>query len=360
MSDGGDDDPPPPPPTTSDQARDAAAHYDRVDVHRVALERRRELSTYAVRQLHNWIKRQQIAMHVARGDLVLDVAAGKGGDLGKLAAAGAAGVVLVDVSAESLREAQRRAPQAAPQLASTMRCVAGDAFSAEFWRNGAVDRQLVAVAGGGGRFRVQRKRGHANRLRFAAVSCQFALHYGFSTRERVLALLHAVHWRLRVGGVFFGITADGFAVEHLLRERRHFSNALFSLDARDSPTEPSDAIGASYRFTMADASVVDVREYVVHERTLRSLAEAAGFELVYYRRLPVFHASLLVQWHRRPPSSNARGRARAPVNWHSSEHDPDSHRLSSLYAAFALRRLPDTDDRTKRARSEPTDPVVPS
>lgn len=309
------------------------AHYDRVDVHAVAASDRVLLPTHGARSLNNWIKARQYALHVVRGDNVLDVCAGKGGDLHKMHASGVAAAVLVDSSRPSLDEARRRLTDTRSLNAfrTHVRCVVGDAFSPAFWRSGAVDRALrSAIAGhddASGRVRV---RARTSDLRFGAITCQFALHYAFSSETCVRSLLESIHRRLRSRGIFFGIVANGDRiVDRIEREggpERIVRRPLFVIDASE------DSTNTSYRFTMIDHSVVDVREYVVHERELRRMAAAENFECVYYVPLPDFTRSLL---RRESTPADQRRRMESLM----TDADPNVRDVLSLYAAFAFRRI---------------------
>ena len=64
-------------------------------------ERQRSV-TYALKCFNNWLKSVLIARFVARGDAVLDLAGGKGGDLAKFARAHVASLLLVRCALSAL------------------------------------------------------------------------------------------------------------------------------------------------------------------------------------------------------------------------------------------------------------------
>jgi len=138
---------------------------------------------------------------------------------------------------------------------------------------------------------------------FDLVSCQFALHYAFSSERRARRALQNVAAALRPGGHFLGTTADADVLVKKLRAQAglrlanvrppraprcaHAPQRVYSCDfeprfaaktfsGRDGP------FGLQYCFSLLDA-VEATDEYLVHRPTLQRLAREYGLELVLWK-----------------------------------------------------------------------------
>jgi len=245
----------------TDQAEEAARHYNKLHDRHRSLTGGSDILT--LRNLHNWIKSVLIARHMRSGASVLDLACGKGGDMLKFKVGGCARYVGVDIAIESVRDAVGRYNGAHGRQPMP--------FEAFFYAADFADAALAAALPTG--------------LLFHLVSCQFALHYSFSSEERAAALLANVSSRLLPGGIFLGTTADANVLVRRLRasEGLSFGNphyrAVFPPEAASKAFPPSQPFGHSYRFTLQEA-VDDCREFLVPMGTLRALAASHGLELV--------------------------------------------------------------------------------
>jgi SAM-dependent methyltransferase len=121
------------------------------------------------------------------------------------------------------------------------------------------------------------------------VSCFFALHYFFRSREALSNLMAGAAWYLRDGGFFAAIHADGEAIARRARENRRqglssselrFGQAVVRLapetermllDAEPAAQDP-DPFGSAYAFELPGA-VLNVQEYLVHSPTRDRYAE---------------------------------------------------------------------------------------
>ncbi|EOD25016.1 hypothetical protein EMIHUDRAFT_73968 [Emiliania huxleyi CCMP1516] len=263
----------------TDQAEEAARHYNKLHDRHRSLTGGSDILT--LRNLHNWIKSVLIARHMRSGASVLDLACGKGGDMLKFKVGGCARYVGVDIAIESVRDAVGRYNGAHGRQPMP--------FEAFFYAADFADAALAAALPTG--------------LLFHLVSCQFALHYSFSSEERAAALLANVSSRLLPGapsasaprlildasptrappprGIFLGTTADANVLVRRLRasEGLSFGNphyrAVFPPEAASKAFPPSQPFGHSYRFTLQEA-VDDCREFLVPMGTLRALAASHG------------------------------------------------------------------------------------
>ena len=178
-------------------ARDVALHYSNRDQQSNA---QRQLSPiYHLRCLNNWVKSSLIGGYVKEGDAVLDFACGKGGDLTKYRKARVGSYVGVDIALESVRrDATQRYNGGSYPFPATF--IAGDCFEVDLCDEGA-----LAQKG------------------FDVISCQFAIHYSWSTERRARCAFRNVARLLRPGGHFIGTTVDANVLVRKLRETRGVS-----------------------------------------------------------------------------------------------------------------------------------------
>ena len=283
-----------------------ARHYS--DRQGQSTQERKRSDILQLRELNNWVKSSLISQFTRPGDYVLDLACGKGGDLPKWKEAGVGFYCGVDIAVESVRKDARERYNRA-RYAFPAALLVADAFEAP------LGRALQP---------------HAP---FDVVSCQFALHYAFSSERRARRALQNVAEALAPGGAFVGTTLDADVLVRKLRARpgMRIANQVFScvfgprfaskaLDAGASP------FGLEYRFTLADA-VEDVPEYLVHRPTLVQLAREYGLHLVLWEVRGACSALCLAVSHTRltrpspelpplraqPPAARLRGGGPRPV-----------------------------------------------
>lgn len=266
-----------PPSHAPDRPLDVAQHYNNL------VDRRRSLTSGSdilhVRNLHNWVKAVLLGKFTPRGACVLDLACGKGGDMLKFKAAGAAHYVGVDIAHESVRDAVARFNGVPPRPPMP--------FSADFLTADFCDEALGAAlpeAAGG------------EPMRFHLVSCQFAFHYSFASEQRAETLMRLVSARLLPGGVFVGTTTDACVLVKRLRhaERLTFGNThyecTFAAAHAEKRFSSAAPYGIAYNWTLQEA-VDDCQEYLVPRRTLVELAARFDLELVLAQNFVDFFAA---------------------------------------------------------------------
>ena len=204
----------------------------------------------SMRAEHNMWKRELLRHVVRKGDSVLDVACGRGGDIGKMAHLGARSYVGVDVSRECVAEARRRA--AALPIDS---------------------RVEVADVG-------------LERLPCSdvdAASCQFALQY----LARDPTLLDSLFSELtRVGCRRFVVSVPDHDVVRGMCEGRHEVPASIRTWGDSLPTDEGlhrNPWGHAYDFEFVGRTP-RLTEYLVYPPALEDLAVRHGWSLV--RRVP--------------------------------------------------------------------------
>jgi SAM-dependent methyltransferase len=129
-----------------------------------------------LRRLHNDEKRDLITRVTRRGDSILDVGCGFGGDLKKWENAGA-NINMCEPNEEALQEAKRRAKN----MKIRVNFYLGDI--------------------------------HSTPVRKHDIVCyNFALHYVFQSKELFLSTMREIKKRLKPGGKFVGIIPDSHAI----------------------------------------------------------------------------------------------------------------------------------------------------
>ncbi|GJW48004.1 mRNA cap guanine-N7 methyltransferase 1, partial [Tanacetum coccineum] len=112
---------------------------------------------------------------------------------------------------------------------------------------------------------------------FDICSCQFAMHYAWSTEARARTALANVSSLLRPRGIFIGTMSDADVIVKRLRtaDGLAFSNSVYRIQFDDEFPEvifkSSSPFGIQYTFYLEDA--IDCREWIVPFQAFKSLAE---------------------------------------------------------------------------------------
>lgn len=322
------------------------------------LDTRADSRLYHMRAFNGWVKATQIQELDPRCKVkgktnknsrpplrVLDLACGKGGDLGKwvLHDRGISNYVGVDVARGSLLDAAVRARQMRKKLKRcTFTCadlgadVPGrlrtpkhkvpqklSSWSLHTEKSGADDPKFEMVRGGG--ISLDDK--------FDVVSIQFAIHYMMSSRKRARRFFQTVSQLLEVGGNLIATTIDArIAVGHLMDlgldlhiggDERNFGGKepvvqvgggacrirfddetvvrLFQMHRKvgeGKKLDNDDFFGLQYTFTLVEGSdhakgvgdAVNLPEWLTPLPALESLAKEAGLELEYAQNFHDFYA----------------------------------------------------------------------
>jgi len=230
-----------------------AEHYDNVADEGVAGRKRSPIIN--LRNFNNWIKSTLItntwhalAAKKIRHLYVLDIGAGKGGDLTKWMKLPVKYMMMTDISSGALELAKERARKLRIK------------FPIDFLY-ADITSDIISV----------------DRI-FNVVSCQFMLHYSFESLDQVKCLLHNMVSHLRRGGYVIGTTLN--ANEIILRLRQSsglsFGNDIYKItfDSKDS----FPLFGCRYNFYLE--GVVNCPEFLVNIDVLNILAQEQGLELV--------------------------------------------------------------------------------
>ncbi|KAJ7550777.1 hypothetical protein O6H91_07G117800 [Diphasiastrum complanatum] len=313
---------------TRKAARHVAEHYSARS--NQSREERESSPIIHLKKLNNWIKSVLIKLYVQRGDSVLDLACGKGGDLIKYDKAMVGHYVGVDIASGSIEDARTRYNNRRQRLSFPARLICADCYEV------SLEKVLKDDAP------------------FDVCSCQFALHYSWSTEERARKAFSNVSSLLRPGGYFIGTMPDSNVIVRKLREADglQYGNNVYSIKFDDSFIEKqfqaSKPFGIQYHFKLEDA--VDCPEWLVPFLKLKSLAEQYNLELVMKKNFHEFVHEYLQQ-----PNFDELMRKLGPLGDGTNGDciSEDEWDAAYLYLVFVFRKTGEAPihQRTMRRRS---------
>lgn len=266
-------------------------HYDAHAEH-VPSEQARRLGVAApLKRFHNDVKRSLLRACVPPGARLLDLGAGRGGDVRKWAECNASFVKGLDISAAELQEAGRRARNV-PGLTAVFEPT--DDLGERSWDDPDGP--------------------------YHTVTCMFALHYFFASETMCHLLLHHVARNLKPGGVFVGIVPDGIRINRALAAGTSAAGPLLRLEAKWSG--PPRPFGSAYMCHIDD-TVTDrggSLEFLVYDTVLTAVARQVGLEPILDLAVPGLEETPTTFKHLVPP------------------YDGPLADATRLFAAFAFRK----------------------
>ncbi|CDW57807.1 mRNA cap guanine N7 methyltransferase [Trichuris trichiura] len=249
-----------------------AEHYNKLPQR--SLQERSQSRIFYLRNLNNWIKSMTIQDAINRirreGNssfiCVLDLCCGKGGDLLKWKSGRIGYLVCADIAGVSVEQCKGRFNDLVERASYDRR--ANSLFKAEFITADCAEEDISLSFQNAD-------------TQFDLCSCQFSLHYCFSTEARARRLLANACERLKVGGYFIGTIPDANLIVRLLRDSpdRSFANEISSLRFAGEDIDKLPLFGATYHFRLYD--VVDCPEYLVYFPLFKKMLEEFGMRLVY-------------------------------------------------------------------------------
>ncbi|KAL1311929.1 hypothetical protein HN51_038601 [Arachis hypogaea] len=314
--------------TTKIFAQKVADHYSARS--NQTLEEREASPIIHLKKLNNWIKSVLVQLYAHQGDAVLDLACGKGGDLIKWDKAKIGYYVGIDIAEGSIKDCRTRYNgdadhhQRRKKFSFPARLICGDCYEVQ------LDKVLVDDAP------------------FDICSCQFALHYSWSTEARARQALANVSALLRPGGIFIGTMPDANVIIKKLREAEGlaFGNSVywvrFDEVFSDKKFKSSSPFGIKYTFHLEDA--VDCPEWIVPFHVFKSLAEEYDFELIFAKNSHEF----VHEYLKKPEFVELMQRlgALGDGNQDKSTLSADEWEAAYLYMSFVLRKR-DQPERTQ-------------
>lgn len=249
------------PPTAYQEGtvKSVQQHYDQKQVIPLTESRVR----YA-RSFNNWVKTTLINTYVRPGDLVIDFAGGKGGDILKYMHAGASELLIVDLSEESIREAGERAASIKNNKMTVK------TMSADIGLDIVDDISRVM-----------------NNREVSVVSIQFALHYLLDNWDRLYTVLDNMDALLKDGGHVIITVPDATYVRRRLQDSSEFGNELYSVKLLESDTDDHPM---KYSFYLED-SIDNLPEYVVDVTELNNGVQELGWNLILDQNFTDYYKS---------------------------------------------------------------------
>jgi len=154
-------------------------------------------------KFNNFVKRKLYEKYTKKGGSILELAGGRGGDLGKIAKTGVKFVLLTNINKEALEEANRRGKKYNFNL-KLMKLDLTDLKSFELLKEKYGD------------------------LQFDLISCNFAIHYFLGTKEVIDNLHKIINYFLKKGGYFLFTGYDGKKVYELLQNNNKIKYSNFA------------------------------------------------------------------------------------------------------------------------------------
>eukprot|EP00768_Dysnectes_brevis_P004079 gnl/Dysnectes_brevis/2899_a3542_1179.p1 GENE.gnl/Dysnectes_brevis/2899_a3542_1179~~gnl/Dysnectes_brevis/2899_a3542_1179.p1 ORF type:complete len:399 (-),score=49.61 gnl/Dysnectes_brevis/2899_a3542_1179:35-1231(-) len=254
----------------------ASDHYSKIKSIGRSSAARSSSDISVVRIFNNWLKSMLIRWKCDHGFHVLDLCSGKGGDIEKWRHSNPQYVTFTDITLVSIIEAIRRYNS---KVKNNPRSI----FQADFVWADAFGVKLST------HFKTYRHRG-----RFDLISCQFAMHYAFGTRERATTLFQNLTEMLAPGACFVATLPSKDTIISRLetecgwkwtQDKIHeipppLDNGLYRLTFNQpfthGPRRPE--FGVSYSFSLAEA-VESCDEFLVDLSLVRTLAMQNGLSV---------------------------------------------------------------------------------
>ncbi|QLQ79559.1 hypothetical protein HG537_0C02060 [Torulaspora globosa] len=295
----------------------------------IANRSRRNLSPIIkLRNFNNAIKYMLIDKYTRRGDVVLELGCGKGGDLRKYGAADISQFIGIDISNASIQEAHKRY-RSMKNLSFQVILITGDCFGESLG---------VAVE-------------PFPECRFPCdvVSVQFCLHYAFETEEKARRALLNVSKSLKIGGHFFGTIPDSEFIRYKLNkigkdvEKPSWGNSIYKVTFENNEYAKNDGefpspFGQMYTYWLEDA-IDNVPEYVVPFETLRSLADEYGLQLELQMPFNKFFVEEIPHWVDKFSPRMREGLQRSDGKYGVEGDEKEA--ASYFYTVFVFRKVRD-------------------
>lgn len=256
-----------------DLTETVAKHYN--ELQEGGLEERGQSRIFYQRNFNNWIKSMEIADIVAKvrrqnGSktklTVLDLCAGKGGDILKWKKAEIDHLVCADIAEVSVKQCEVRYKEMIERSKGERNPT--PPFTAEFITADCTKQRLKDLY-------------KNSDIKFDIVSCQFSFHYGFESLSQAEMMLQNACECLKPGGFFIGTTLDSYEIVKRLRssEGNLFGNEVYRITFESNDIQNIPLFGAKYDFHLE--GVVSCPEFLVYFPLLEKMAEAYNMKLLF-------------------------------------------------------------------------------
>ena len=260
-------------------------------------------NTKALRDFHNLFVKKLLITNVSRrGDTLIDLAVGKGGDLPKWISSNLRFVFGVDISRDNIQNRLNGACARYLNYKKTTKempaalFVHGNSSINIRTASGIIsdkDKQITkAVFGEGAKDVKELGKGVYNQFGigqdgFDVCSIQFAVHYMFENEETLHNFLRNVSEVTKTGGYFIGTSYDGKEILNLLRDKKvdesvtiaENSQTLLNIKRKYTQTVfPDDSSSLGYAIDVFQESInKTIREYLVNYTFFTRMLENYGF-----------------------------------------------------------------------------------
>lgn len=237
------------------------------------MERKRS-TIINIRSFHNWIKTrliQESVLYLKENSVdnlsLLDLAVGRGGDMGKWYRNGIYNVVGIDIDEPSIKGKNGAIHRFKRLIRQTRK-----KLNYHFYIFDLSDPKNTPTID-----KIIRGR------KFGIVSCQFAIHYFFREKQALETLLSTVSKNMVKGGVFIGTTMDGSIVEDYLSKNNPYQNSVFYLKSKH---DSGSTYGRTYEVQLGErgeehyfAQKPSI-EYMVDQQELINMCDKFGLHFV--------------------------------------------------------------------------------
>lgn len=240
-----------------------------------------------LRTFHAGIKESLISRHVLRGNKVVDLGSGVGGDMFKFVRAGASSVVAIDLSESNLQEAQRRCTERGKTEPDVERL-----RKASSWHvcDATKSDQLLKLARVIGQETVD------------VVNCHFLLQYICGSRDQFTKLFEWAAFILKRGGVLVATAPNGATIRTMTINGPFRSDVMSisriprlasSEDVKGKDSSDDGEFGHQIKFHMFDSRLAqNLDEFMLPVDAMCNIAKQCGFRLVELRNFADIYASL--------------------------------------------------------------------
>ena len=185
-----------------------------------------------LRKSHNWIKNYLLNKYASNVNNLLDLAVGKGGDISKWNKNDIKHVTGYDINDVSIAEAKRRVKILKPKTKIKLH---------------VLDLSNCIVK--------------SVKPNFDVITCMFAFHYFFRTKQTFETILKTINKNLKVGGYFIGCFFDGVTVENKLKNNFINKNIFNIIPLKKGNGNFGNEIAVYLKNTVLDEPTV---EYLVN------------------------------------------------------------------------------------------------
>ena len=213
-----------------------------------------------MRKFHNEIKTIMYTKYVKKGDNVLEIGAGRGGDIYKLKKRGANYVLMVDIDQPGLNEAKERNKKLKSE--TKINTMLGNART-----------DLTKE--------ISNKMKNNNIESFNVVSIQFAIHYFFETAKIFQLFFKNIDKYLKKGGYVLVTTLDGESVKKLLEKKNeHKFGSIFEIQKKYDSKKLSKDKKFGHKIDVIGETFGKQSEYLVFFETITQKFKDNGYDMV--------------------------------------------------------------------------------